>query len=131
MKLLFIIGLLLTTPLYGEVEQDYTLDLGINLAPSFTPEAGYENATARFGIEFGVSLYKYQDPAIFKINKITQPPRTTFKLLKFGIAVINTDPLLTFSPLSVYLKDKLYLSPTLGFGKDPYTMFSVSYEMLP
>ena len=77
----FIIALLLfstNTVIAGELNKDYSFDLGIGFSPTFAPEAGYKNTNIRLGIEYGISFYKYQDSATFKIKGVTQPPRTTF-----------------------------------------------------
>ena len=114
----------------GELNKDYSFDLGIGFSPTFAPEAGYKNTNIRLGIEYGISFYKYQDSATFKIKGVTQPPRTTFKLLRLGLGMIGNEPAFLFSPIQVYLQDKAYLAPTFGFGKNPYTVFSISYELI-
>lgn len=131
-RLLVLSCLIFSFSAYGEgLKRETSFDLGIGIAPALSPETGYKDASLRFGIEFGATLYKYEDDALFSIKGVTQPPRTTFKLLRFGGAIIDNKPTFLFSPISVYLKDKAYLSPTFSFGENPYTVFSFTYELLP
>lgn len=116
---------------YGDMFAETSYDLGVLIAPSFAPEVGYEKSKMRFGVEFGVSFIKYEDNSWMKLKKISSPPDTIFKLLRVGVAAIVNRPVLIFSPISVMIKNRVYLSPSLGMGKDPYTLFSFSYELLP
>lgn len=104
------------------LEQKTTVDLGLGLAPSFVPELGYEFAKMRTSVELGVSLFEYAN---------SEDNLSKIKFLRIGVGVVNTKPVILFSPLSVYLKDRVYVSPTFGFGEEPYTIFSISYQLFP
>ena len=128
MKLIFLILLLTSTSAYADLEYDKSFDLGISLSPSFTPEGGYSDARFRFGIELGFTFFKFENEPLVSAKGITKSRTTSFKLLRVGVGVIDNQPVATFSPIAVRLQDRLYLSPTFGFGKDPHTIFSISYN---
>lgn len=131
MKFISILFLLFSTTASANLEVDHSLNLGIAFAPSFTPEGGYKNSNLRLGVEAGVFFFKYRTDSVLDIDGLNPYRKTSFKLLKVGLGAINNKPVVTFSPLAVKFQDRLYLSPTFGFGKDPYTMFTIAYELLP
>lgn len=131
MKLLGLFLLLLSTTAVGEVRSNSSFDLGIVISPSFSPEGGYEESRLRLGVEAGYSFFKFEDDTLLELEGITKEKTTTFKLLRVGLGTVNNKPVATFSPISVRLQDRLYLSPTFGFGESPYTIFSISFELIP
>ena len=129
--ILAILTLLFSTSSLAGLKQQNCFDLGISAAPSMTPESGYSNIRLRLGIEMGMSFLKFEDESAVKVKGVSNPPATTFKLLRIGFATVATQPVFIFSPISILMKDKVYFSPTFGFGRDPYTLFSFSYELFP
>jgi hypothetical protein len=51
--------------------------------------------------------------------------------MRVGIAFIENDVALTLAPVSLFLKDKVFVTSSFGFSKKPYTIFSISYELFP
>lgn len=123
---IFLCFISITSPALADLRQQNSYDLGIALAPSMSPESGYSQTKFRFGLEIGMCFFKFEDE-----SEGSSTHTTTFKLIKIGIASIANQPALIFSPISILLKDKVYFSPTFGFGRSPYTLFSLSYELLP
>ena len=133
-KLIVLVALLFATTAHGEIVNKLALDFGIGLAPTFVPEAGYNNAKVRFGFETGLSFWEWSEPTFVKVKHIALPSQTTLRLIRVGLASIDHEPVLIFSPVSIMIRDRVYLSTTSGFGKSPYTIFSLSYilvEVLP
>ena len=109
------------------VERAY--DVGVGLAPTFAPEVGYNDSKLRFVFEGGVSFIKYSEQPRITIKGISHSVAPTFRLLRIGVASIQDKLALTFTPLSVMIRDKAYMGTTFGFGKQPYTIFSFNYVM--
>ena len=132
MKLLLASILLFVSSVgFSGIKKEGSFDLGIGLAPSFTPETGYYKSKFRLGIEAGYSFFKYSDVSLVKIKGVgeSQSP-AAFKLLRVGASYIDGQAALLVSPISVMIRDRAYLSPTFGFGKNPYTIFSLSYSLV-
>lgn len=128
MFMIFILSLFSFNAFAG-IQQNTSFDLGIVMSPTFTPESGYDGAKLRLGIEAAVSLYKLEDRSYVNIKGISNPDKTTIKLLRVGVAFIENEAVLTLAPISLFLKDKVYVTTSLGFSKKPYTVFSISYEL--
>ncbi len=130
MKFLVYLFIVSGTAFGGELTEEMAFDLGIGLAPSFTPEAGYDKAKLRLGIEFGWTYYRYEDSSLVDVKGLSTP-RVIAKFLRLGVGSIDNKPVFLFSPISLYVQDRVYMSPTFGFGKNPYTIFSITYELFP
>jgi len=111
-------------------EAKKSIDVGLLISPSFTPEGGYGKSNIRFGTDIGVSFFKYENllTKFGSIDGIVTSGNTTFKLLRVGVGVVEDRPVITFSPIQVRFADKIYLSPSFAFGRSPYTIFSISYD---
>lgn len=130
-RFILILSLFFSTHLFAEgLEQRTSVDLGLGLSPSFAPELGYKYSKLRTSVEIGVSFFEYNAAPFVEVKGISTPA-TRLKLLRIGIGVVNTKPVALFAPISVHLKDKVYLSPTFGFGEEPYTIFSIAYQLFP
>lgn len=118
---------LLSSSAFAHAVQETSFDLGLDASPTFTPETGYTNVHLRLGLEVGVTFFKYEDTSLAYVFDVGRP--TTLKFVRLGLGYIGDKPVVLFSPLSVRVKDSLYLSPSFGFGKDPYTVISFSYDL--
>lgn len=120
-----LLTILYTQTSYAEprIYSDNKFDVGIALSPSFTPQSTYEQTTVTFGIEIGYSLVRYEDKALVD-------PEPTVKFLRFGVGLLgNNTPVAIFTPLSVKFRNKIYLNPSLGFGRRPHSILSLTYEI--
>lgn len=107
-----------------KVYKDNRLDLGISLSPTFTPQTGYQQASTSFGIELGWTLFRYEDKALVD-------PEPTIKFMRLGVGIIGGNtPVVIFTPFSAKFRNKVYLNPSLGFGKNPHSLLSLTYEIL-
>ena len=121
---IFIVALFSSVPAFAEAElkSHGKFDLGIHVAPTFTPETDYENSALRFGTEIGYSFFIYEDNAMVD-------PQPTIKLLRVGLGLVVDKPVLVFTPISTLFRNNVYLNPSIGFGEKPYTMMSITYEI--
>jgi len=125
MKRLLLLGLL-SSNLYGEVNYEPSYNLGINLGMVSEVTKSKPKTTLLSGIEVGASLFKYE-PAMLKNIVQTNP---SLRFLKFSLGLSNSTAFLVFSPISIFIKDNIFLSPSFVFGKYNYTAFSFSYELI-
>lgn len=107
-----------------KIYKDNKLDLGISLSPTFTPQTGYQQASASFGIEIGLTLFRYEDKALVD-------PEPTIKFMRLGLGVLGGNtPVAIITPVSVKFRNRVYLNPSLGFGRNPHSILSLTYEIL-
>lgn len=111
------------------VASEAKIDLGIALAPSVVPEVDYSKMRMRSGIEVGVSFWNYTNENLISIKGIDEKPRANLKLARLGIAYIENNYGIVFTPLSVNIQDKLYFAPSFIFSNKPYQTISISYEL--
>ena len=129
MKFLVCILALFSTTALADMKQEIRYDLGLNIAPSVAPELGYDRSVVRGGIEFGVSFFEYKSHRFLSIKGLTEDERTPMRFLRIGLGLIVDQPVFIFSPVSIRVKEHLFISPTFGFGKYPYSMYSLTYEL--
>ena len=128
-KLIISLFIFFSSTAFADLEYDKSFDLGVAFSPSFTPEGGYAKSQLRFGVDIGYSFFKYQYfSPLGNDNFISS---TSYKVARIGLGVISNQPVATFSPFAVHVQDRLYFSPTFGFGKSPHTIFTISYELIP
>ena len=117
--------LLYTTPILADVKVSPTYDLGIQFASSITPELGYSQMKIKCGFDVGVSLFQIESNLMSRVAN----PNTT-KLLRLGVGQVDNKLILTFAPVSAPIYNKLYLTPSIGLGKKPYTLWGLTYTIV-
>lgn len=125
-NLLLTILILMSSSLYGETKYEQNFDLGINAGvyssqqPNKTPQVQLLT-----GIELGTTFFKYE-PSTIK-NLTTQSP--TLRFLRLALGLQQNQVSFILSPISVYLRDNIFLSPSFIVGTKSYSAFSFTYEL--
>ena len=129
-KLFLLIVLCSSTFAYGgELKNRTSYDLGVAMAPTFVPEVGYSGMKNRLGVEVGVSFFDFVDKSVVELKGINEAD-TSFRLLRLGIASIESKLVFVISPICVIIRDRAYLSSSIGLGEKPYTIFSFLYVII-
>lgn len=103
-------------------------DFGIITAPSASPETNWDKAKIRFGIHIGYTYYKfYQNISLKERVTSYQPPNTRF--ITIGLGLIQTSPVITILPIGFEVYKKVFVSPGLAIGKNPYANITISVEL--
>ena len=89
MKISIFIFLFLSQQLLAEVKQENSIDVGIGLSPTFTPESGYKESKLRIGIEASMCFFKYESGSWTSLEKVTAP-RTTMRLVRVGGVYVDS-----------------------------------------
>lgn len=113
--------LFISTKAFAEIKTNISYDLGLQLAPVASPESGYEGIKFRYGFDLGILLFNNQSPAL------TSYP---IKLLRIGVGQIDNQLIISIAPLSAPIHKQLYLTPSIGLGKAPYTLVGITYTIL-